>query len=155
MPRHQIEVLGYCLMRNHVHLLVIVVGPGEALSAAMQMLLGSYARWWNKNQGRSGHLFEARFYDEPARTDSHVVAAARYIDLNPVAANLHAAPEEYEWSSYRAHVGVSYPPAFLANSRFLSIVGTTPSRATSAYEQFVHDRFAGPNWPPPRKARRR
>jgi putative transposase len=155
MPRHEIEVLGYCLMRNHVHLLVVVAGPGEALSAAMQILLGSYARWWNQHQDRSGHLFEARFCDEPVKTDRHLLAAARYIDLNPVAARLHAEPGEYEWSSYRAHIGASHPPAFLANSRFLRLVGTTPDRARSAYEAFVRDRLAGPEWPPPRKRRRR
>jgi putative transposase len=58
-------VLGYCLMTNHVHLLVKV--PREGLSEGMQELLGGYACWWNRRHGHTGHLFRNRFYSKQVR----------------------------------------------------------------------------------------
>src|SRR5689334_17996565 len=55
MPRHEIDVLGYVLMRTHAHFLVVVRGPGEALSAAMQLLLGGFSRWRNRRCESTGH----------------------------------------------------------------------------------------------------
>jgi REP element-mobilizing transposase RayT len=146
--KHEIAILAHCQMRNHAHFLAIVLGAGEGLSAAMQVLQGGYARWWNQRHGRRGHLFEGRFHSEAVLTDRHLLAAARYIDLNPITADLEKRPEDYRWSSYRAHVGLEDSPALLDNRRFLAFVGSTPRRARERYETFVRDRLPGAAWPP-------
>lgn len=130
-------VYGYCLMTNHVHLLIQV--PDGGLSEGMRELLGSYARWWNLEHGRYGHLFRNRFDAEAVISDRHLVATARYIDLNPIRAKMRNRPEQYPWSSYRAHVGLQHPLRFLANSRFLELFGSTPDTARKAYRRFVRE----------------
>ena len=130
-------VFGYCLMTNHVHLLVQV--PDGGLSEGMRDLLGGYARWWNLEHGHYGHLFRNRFDHTPVRSDRHLIATARYIDLNPVRAKMFFNPHQWRWSSYRAHVGLEHPLPFLANSLFLELLGPTPDKARKAYRRFVRE----------------
>src|SRR5579871_1289589 len=73
---HQWIVLAYCLMDNHVHLLVRV--PEADVSAGMQQLLGTYSRWSNLRYDQYGHVFVNRFRDRPIESDSHLLEAARY-----------------------------------------------------------------------------
>jgi putative transposase len=128
-------VYGYCLMDNHVHLLVEV--PECGLSEGMQELLGGYSQARNKRYGHFGHLFVNRFNGKPVRDDSHLLSTTRYIDLNPVAAGMKERPEQWKWSSYRAHVGLDHPARFLANAEFLKLFGSTPDGARKAYRRFV------------------
>src|SRR5262249_43813541 len=88
--------LAYCLMGNHYHLLMRT--PNAGLAAGMQRLNGCYAQWFNRRHARTGHLFQGRYGSELVRTDAHLLATARYIEMNPVAAGLCAAPEEWRWS---------------------------------------------------------
>src|SRR5262249_7498308 len=97
------EIVGYCLMRNHVHLLIHV--PDGELSRGMQELSGEYSRRWNRKHGHYGHLFQNRFTYRPVLSERHLLASVRYIDLNPVVVRAKFRPEQWEWSSYRAHVG--------------------------------------------------
>jgi putative transposase len=132
---YEVTIIGYCLMGTHVHLLV-VSGPG-GLSRFVQVLLTRFARWFNRRHGSEGHVFENHFHATDVLTDSHLSSAARYVDLNPVEAGLVERPEEWRWSSYRAHVGLEAPAAFLANDAFLAYFGPTRARATAAYREFV------------------
>ncbi len=138
VERYQWVVFGYCLMDNHVHLLVQV--PEDGLSDGMRDLLGGYARWWNQKHGHSGHLFRARFWDKNQRDDWQLLSTACYIDLNPVRAKLADRPEKWVWSSYRAHAGIEHPLRLLANSEFMRRFGPTPDVARKAYTQFVDAR---------------
>jgi putative transposase len=135
--KHGWAVLGYCLMRNHVHLLVQV--RDSNLSVGMQELCGEYARRWNRKHGHSGHLFRNRFTYRPVLSDRHLSATARYIDLNPVRIRTSFRPEQWRWSSYRAHIGLDHAPPFLALSAFLQLFGPTPARAQAAYKRFVQE----------------
>ena len=135
--RYEWLVFGYCLMTNHAHLLVQV--PEAGLSEGMRELLGKYACWWNSEHGHYGHLFRNRFTSSPVRSERHLISAARYVDLNPVRAGLHAHPGQWRWSSYRAHVGDEHPPPFLAQGAFLELLGPTPDRARRAYRRFVRE----------------
>jgi putative transposase len=128
-------VLGYCLMNNHIHLLIRV--PEGGLSAGMQVLLSGHACWFNRRHGHTGHLFRNRFYSKQVTGEAQLLTAACYVDLNPVAARLRRRPEEWRWSSYRAHVGLDHPSEFLANTEFLKLVGPTPSKAITTYQRFV------------------
>jgi putative transposase len=128
-------LLGYCLMDNHIHLLVQV--PHGNLSRGMQELLTRFACYWNQRHGHSGHLFRNRFYSKKVGGEAQLIAVASYIDLNPVRARMRKDPAQWPWSSYRIHVGREYPPPFVANLEFLKLIGPTPEKARTAFERHV------------------
>ncbi len=130
-------VLGYCLMDNHFHAVVLV--PEGNLSAGMQELLSGYARWWNDRHGHFGHLFRNHFDHRSVRSQRHLIATIRYIDLNAAKAGMVAHPEDWPYSSYRAHVGLEHPLSFLAQNEFLKLMGPTPDKARGAYRRFVRE----------------
>ena len=101
--RYGLSVWAWCLMTNHIHLLVV---PADevALKKGIGEVHRRYSRHFNVAQGASGHLFKERFFSYPVQQDSNLLCVARYIELNPVAAGLAIRPEEYEWSSARHHV---------------------------------------------------
>jgi len=69
--------------------------------------------------------------------------AARYVDLNPVEAGFVERPEQWKWSSYRAHVGLESPTPLLANGVFLGYFAPTRQRAVASYRDFVEAHLAG------------
>lgn len=95
-------VHAYCLMRNHVHLLLT---PASAASCAALMhdLAQPYARYFNKKHQRTGTLWEGRFRSCVVESSSYVIACYRYIELNPVRAGIVTHPSLYPWSSYAAN----------------------------------------------------
>jgi putative transposase len=99
----------YVLMTNHVHLLVTprVVG---AVARTMQSLGARYVGYVNRSSSRSGTLWEGRYHACLVASDQHVLAACRYIDLNPVRARLVQRAEDYHWSSYRTLAGLRADP---------------------------------------------
>jgi REP element-mobilizing transposase RayT len=127
----------FCLMSNHFHLLIQLESGG--LSAGMQVLNGSFARFSNRRSGNVGHLFRNRFWSQELASDGHLLETARYIVLNPVRAGLCEKPEDWRWSSYRACAGLDFPPKFLAATQHLRLFGTEPSTARRAYRAFVRD----------------
>ena len=137
VERHRLLLYGYVLMTTHAHMILQV--PEGGLSPAMQLLLGGYAQWWNREHGHYGHLFRNRFESSPIESPRHLVAALRYVDLNPVRAGMHPRPEDWAYSSYRAHVGLEHPAGFLAQNEFLQLLGPTPDMARKAYERFVRE----------------
>jgi REP element-mobilizing transposase RayT len=92
--------LAYCLMNNHVHLLVET--PEANLSSGMQRLHSGYARSFNARHDRVGHVFQGRYGAVRIVSDGQVCATAAYIARNPVESNLCERPEEWPWNSYRA-----------------------------------------------------
>jgi REP-associated tyrosine transposase len=100
-----LSVLGYCLMSNHVHL-IVVPHTGDALSQSLKHAQGRYASYWNARQSSSGHVWQGRFYSCPL-DESHLWAALRYVELNPVRAGMVAAAEQWRWSSAAAHCGAA------------------------------------------------
>jgi REP element-mobilizing transposase RayT len=109
--------LAYCLMGNHVHLLVETRTPN--LGAGMHRLQGSYAQYFNIRHGHSGHLFEDRYHHVRIRSDPHLWLAAAYIANNPVKAGLCRKPLDWPWSSHAITVG-GRSPNWLASRRLLS-----------------------------------
>lgn len=103
--RHELRIWAYCLMTNHVHL--IVSGRrADSLARAIGLSHRVYARRLNREHGWTGHLWGNRFYSAPL-DDAHLWAAVRYVELNPVRAGLILDPLAYHWSSARAHAGLA------------------------------------------------
>jgi putative transposase len=101
--RHRVSVLGYCLMRNHVHLVLVPQTTG-GLARALGRTHWMYTQEFNRTHERSGHLWQNRFFSCPLGHD-HFWAAVRYVERNPVRAGICPAAQEYRWSSAAAHCG--------------------------------------------------
>ncbi|MFL5841561.1 MAG: transposase [Thermoleophilaceae bacterium] len=98
------RVLSYCLMTNHVHL--VIETPYPNLARGMQRLHGHYGRHFNCRHERSGHLFERRYGRNPIEDDVQLHATLAYVAANPVDAGLCLRPEDWRRSSYAASIGV-------------------------------------------------
>jgi putative transposase len=101
--QHGLEVVGWCLMPSHVHL-VVVPTDEAALALVLRTVHMRYAQWVNRRQGWTGHLWQSRFFS-CVLDDAHCRAAMRYVEQNPVRAALAACAEDYPWSSAAAHCG--------------------------------------------------
>lgn len=100
------EILAYCLMGNHVHLLVKTAkDSAEALETAMKKLGVRYVSFFNSKYQRVGTLFQGRFVSQPVATVGYFLRVLRYIHQNPVAAGLTAAPGDYHFSSFQDYFG--------------------------------------------------
>lgn len=97
-----VSVWAYCLMPNHVHL-VLVPDNANSLSRLLGSVHRRYALAVNKRMDWKGHLWQERFYSF-VMDEAHLVAAVRYVELNPVRAGLCRNPLEWPWSSVRAHL---------------------------------------------------
>jgi len=100
--RSGVEIWAYCLMPNHVHMIAVPESEA-ALRQAFGVAHQRYTREINKREHWRGHLWQCRFASYPM-DDAHTLAAARYIELNPVRGALVSSAAEYEWSSARAHL---------------------------------------------------
>jgi putative transposase len=102
LTRHNTRCLAWCLMPNHIHLM-LVPATADGLRATLASTHTTYAQRINQQQEASGHLFQGR-YASYAMDDAHMMVAARYIENNPVKAGMAACAEEWRWSSARAHI---------------------------------------------------
>lgn len=93
------RLYAYCLMDNHVHLLLQELD--EPLELIMRRLCGSFVYWYNRRYDRVGHLFQDRFRSETVEDDRYLATALRYIHRNPVKAGLCSNPAGFTWSSYQ------------------------------------------------------
>jgi len=98
----EVEIWAWCLMPNHVHLIAIPHRE-EGLARAIGEAHRRYTRRINFRQGWRGHLWQERFASFPM-DEGYLLAAARYVEMNPVQAGMVKAAEEYPWSSARAHI---------------------------------------------------
>ena len=98
-----LRVWAYCLMTNHVHL-VVVPPASDTLGRVMQALNARYTAWVNRRQGFCGHLWQGRFYSTPL-DESHLWSALRYVERNPVRAGLVSGAWDYRWSSAPGRCG--------------------------------------------------
>ena len=94
----QYRVLAWCLMGNHVHLLIKTEEIG--LATIVRKIGTAYAQYYNKKYKHGGHVFQGRFRSEPVDNDEYLMTAFRYIHRNPVKAGICKTPEEYKKSSY-------------------------------------------------------
>jgi REP element-mobilizing transposase RayT len=98
----QYKLLAYCLMGNHVHLLLKT--EKEELGQIFRRIGASYVYWYNHKYNRTGHLFQDRYKSEVVETDAYLFAVLRYIHQNPIKAGIVNKLEEYTWSSYAEYL---------------------------------------------------
>ena len=111
MSRFDAQVLAYCLMGNHYH---FVLHTRKAnLSLLMRHLNGVYTQAFNRPHNKVGHLLQGRFKAILVDRDAYLLEVCRYVELNPVRAHMVNQPAQWQWSSYRAHVGQAPTPQWL------------------------------------------
>lgn len=130
-------VHAYCLMTNHVHLLIT---PREAAGCALLMkhLAQRHAKRINAKHGRTGTLWEGRPHSGVVATDEYALACYRYIELNPVRAGMVNHPSRYRWSSYAANTRVDLHSFVRAHPAFLAIAAEDECRA-QAYQALCNE----------------
>jgi putative transposase len=127
------QVYAYCLMGNHVHLL-LKIGI-EPLEQVMRRLCGSYVYWYNNKYQRVGNLFQDRFKSEPVEDDPYFQIVQRYIHQNPVKAGLIKHVEEYKWSSFHEYIN----QANLVNVNFLlEMMSNDKEKATQKFIEYTN-----------------
>ena len=99
------ELLGYCLMGNHVHILMRI--GSEPLSTVFRRIASKYVYWYNVKYERIGHLFQERFKSEPVEDEAYLLTVLRYIHRNPIKAGICKDAGDYEFSSYLDYCGRS------------------------------------------------
>ena len=128
--RRGVEVWAYCLMPNHVHL-VLTPTDEAGLGLAVGEAHRRYTNFINARGRWTGHLFQSRFASV-AMDESHLLAAVRYVSLNPVRARLTPRAEDWAWSSVRAHLAgaddelVKVRPVLERVDRFADLLRTDP-----------------------------
>lgn len=95
------KLLAYCLMSNHVHLLI---KPGSMdLAHIFQHIGPSFVRWYNVKYQRVGHLFQSRYISKPVDDINYILTVIRYIHQNPVKAKICTTPQQYSFSSFKKY----------------------------------------------------
>jgi len=127
-------------MGNHYHF--VLQTRRANLSELMRRVNGLYSLAFNQRHGRRGPAFEGRFKALHVDRDAYLLAVCRYVDLNPVRAGLVESPEQWVWSSYRAHTGCIRSPPWLATAELHgAVMGQVPADAAQA--EAACRRYAG------------
>lgn len=132
--RFGIRIHAWCLMPNHLHLLLQV--GAEPLARAMQHITQRYTGRINRREQRTGHLFQGRYKAVLVDTDSYLLELVRYIHLNPVRAGLAKSPLGWRWSSHRAYLDREATP-FLTTDDLLGRFARQRKTAIKRYHAFV------------------
>lgn len=96
------QILAYCLMGNHIHL--IIKEGQEGLERIFKRIGGKYVYWYNGKYSRVGHLFQDRFKSEPVEDDGYLLTVLRYIHQNPIKSGLIKELIDYKWSSFNEYL---------------------------------------------------
>jgi len=117
--KFECAVHAYCLMPNHVHLL-LTPSSGDGCMSLMRELGQRYVQYFNRRHGRTGTLWEGRYRASLVESARYVLACYRYIELNPVRAGLAERPEQYEWSSHRGNAALQSDSLLSPHVEFLA-----------------------------------
>jgi putative transposase len=129
--RMSCEIHAYVLMTNHVHILLT---PPESWSAARMMhrVAGVYGSRFNQEYGRTGTLWESRYWSCLIDSERHLLACSRYVELNPVRAGMVGHPRDYDWSSYRGNAESRADRLLTPHSLYIKL-GHDPAERAEAY----------------------
>jgi len=141
-----VQVYGFCLMTNHIHL---ILQPGEAIAGLgqlMKRLSGRQTRFVNRQESRTGTLWEGRYRSSPIETDAYLLACCRYVELNPVRARMTDDPAAYPWSSYRRHAGLANRFGWLDIDPCYEELGISDDERATRYREFVRSAIPVGEW---------
>ena len=127
LVRARCQLHAYCLMSNHVHLLLTPEETG-ACSNLMKGIGQLYSQYANKLYKKSGHVWEGRFKSCLVQSEQYVLACYRYIELNPVRASLATRADQYQWSSYRANATGEHSELLTPHHEYLRLGSTREER---------------------------
>ena len=144
--QYDVKVFGFCLMANHVHLILQPSEKVQGLGPLMKRLAGRQTRHVNRQERRSGTLWESRYKSSPIQTNSYLLACCRYVELNPVRARVTGRPDKYYWSSYRQHTGQTNKYAWLDHSSCFLALGPTLAESRKRYKEFVTSKIPQGEW---------
>lgn len=134
--KRDIALHAYCLMTNHVHLLLSAPSAG-ALSGLMQDMGRRYVQYVNRTYRRSGGLWQGRYKASYVQSERYLLACMRYVELNPVRAGMVPAPGEFRWSSYCANALGAVDKLLTPHDQYLALGSTAEER-----QQLYRDLFA-------------
>lgn len=135
VEKNKCDILSYCLMSNHVHLLL--KEKDENLSKAMQSIEVSYVWWYNERYERVGHLFQNRYLSVPVEDDAYLLGVLRYIHKNPIKAGVAKKLDEYKWSSYGAYLKGEDLRGIVKPIFILKIFDNNEKIARERFEKFM------------------
>ena len=130
--RAQCAVHAYCLMTNHVHLL-LTPSTAQSCASLMRNLGQRYVQYFNRRYERSGTLWEGRFHSCLVESAQYVLACHRYVERNPVRAGMVRAASEYDWSSHNGNAGKAANPLLTPHPEYEAL-GSSPRVRHAAYE---------------------
>jgi len=136
VTKYDCRIYAYVLMTNHVHLLASAERPYD-LSRVMQHLGRRFVRYVNHVYRRSGTLWEGRFKASLVDTEAYFLRCCRYIECNPVRAQMVAHPADYRWSSYRFHA-YGAPDKLLSAHEQYERLGRSAEQRQHAYRELFH-----------------
>ena len=135
VERCEWDVFNFCLMGNHLHLLLRTPEPN--LGVGIKVAHERFARYVNRRREEHGHLFGDRFYNGIVVQQRHFEACMRYITRNPVAAGLCTRAEDWRWSAHRALTGAAESPGFLDIDAAFGLIHESRDAARASYESWV------------------
>lgn len=139
-----ISLHAYCLMSNHVHLLLSPPTTGE-LGGLMQDMGRRYVQYINRTYRRSGGLWQGRYKSSHIQTERYLLACMRYVEANPVRAGMVSAPGEYRWSSYRANALGDADKLIIPHREYLAL-GANPASRQQAFRELFVTEVEEPAW---------
>jgi len=139
VERYKHRIHAFCLMDNHVHL-IIQVG-GVSLSPIMQNVSFRFTRYFNVHQKRIGHLFQGRYKALLIDRNSYLLELVRYIHCNPVRSGIVKNPDEYKWSSHTAYLG-KVNISWLTRKLVFSQFAKNQTAAAELYVDFIQQGVA-------------
>jgi len=134
--KHQCDIHAYVLMTNHIHLLASP-HKTDGISKMMQMLGRYYVQYFNYTYKRSGTLWEGRYKASLIDSEAYALLCYRYIELNPVRANMVQHPSEYPWSSYRANALGQYDALVTPQTMYYALGQDETTRQTQYRSLFT------------------
>lgn len=134
---HRFYLHAFCLMDNHVHLMISE--GDEDIGTTMKRITVSYVYYFNKKYERVGHLFQDRFKSEAIEGDSYVISLVRYIHQNPVKATMVKTADEYRWSSCNSYLNTDTENLFTKILDMDTVLGLYSSDREKAKKLFAKD----------------
>ena len=139
---YDVGVYAYCLMTNHVHLILVPRNEGDSISRLMRRLSARQGRRVNRLEERIGTLWSGRFKSSVIDTDNYLLACLRYVELNPVRAGIVNQPEDYRWSSYAQRVGICNN-TWIDKDPVTELLGNTTAARRKSYTRFIREIVPG------------